>query len=139
MEESPWSPAAPGGRAYAEHRKGTNGSPSCCCSCGMLHAGPSSSCSPISLSLPKKSECELFSIYAFPRNVLQNVLLSLFSLPLCWWLLGCSHLSGVVYLLPPLINFIWLGRTHPLGLSVCWRPLLHWCHKSPWLLLAWHN
>ena len=58
--------------------------------------------------------------------------------------LGCPQLPGLVYLLPPLINFVWVGRTSPLRLSARWRPLLHWClkasvHKTPSLLSAQHN
>lgn len=58
--------------------------------------------------------------------------------------LRCSHSPGLVYLLPPLINFVWVGRTSPPRLSARWRPLLHWClkasaHKTPSLLSAWHN
>lgn len=44
--------------------------------------------------------------------------------------LRCSHSPGLVYLLPPLINFVWVGRTSPLRLSVYWRPLLRWCLKA---------
>lgn len=64
----------------------------------------------------------------------------------CFPLRACSSLPQgarvlsfawiVFYLLPPLINCVWVGRTSPLRLSECWRPLLHWClkasaHKKP--------
>lgn len=134
MEDSPWSSAAHGGRAHAKHRREINGQPQ------LLLFPWDAPCWPILPLQPNFTQCiQKKQALALPHLFLPQKCTAKHSpyifLLLCGWLLSFVW-SGLFI---ATINFIWVGRTHPLGLSVCWRLLLHWCHKSPWLLLAWHN